>query len=389
MRGVGDARVVVPPRVQHVAGGTGGIIAHSGLLGVELVDEGEARSALGKGVAASLDGEGAFEARDGAAVDRDHGIGVLRLPVFALRYVLVLVVVGLPALGGPRRAARARLVGIEGRRLLEVVVPVGARRLEAGNGVAQLAAGPFIGQEAQRVGFAVPVFVDIVAQARCVAGLKEVVARGGLDARGVRHAQGHDAAGVRDLERALGLIDLVLAQRDEGRGHLDGNLVSLPRVVLTRALDGDHQVVVSPRELVGVDVAVGGLRGGGERRAADLGAPEAVDLHEVAQGVRKRDVAGLARLEALLDVGGVARTRGDGLGDALEYLLELGGCGRRLVIVGILRASAELIARIGGGGRVVARYGMHELVLVARAVFCRVGLRVGTGEDPDGVYRGP
>ena len=315
-------------------------------------------------------------------------MGVFRFAVIATNDVLVLVVVRRAALGAPGRTLGACLISVEGRHLLEIVVAVGSRRTEACLRVARVSAGPLVGQEAHRVGVTIPIGLDVVGETRNLSGREEVVARDILDARGVRHAQGLDGIDACHLESALCLIDLVLAQRDERRRHLNGDFIALARVRLIRALDGDDQILCRALERIGVDVALSGHAGDREGCAVDLGAAEVVDLHEIAQGVGKRDVAGLVRAKPLLNVGGIACPRGDGAGNAAKDLLELRCRGRRLVVAGILCARAERAGIERCGERVVARHRVHEPVLFARAALCGIVSGRGPVKDADGVDGG-
>ena len=103
-----------------------------------------------------------------------------------------------------------------------------------------------------------------------------------------------------------------MAQRDERCGDLDGDLVTLTRVrLVVRALDRDDQVSGFAIELIGIGVAARRFAGGIKFLTVDFGTGEPVDLHEVAQRVGKRNVTGLMRAKSVLDVGGIARPRGD------------------------------------------------------------------------------
>ena len=160
----GNARAVVPFGVEYVACGVGDVAAHSVLLGVELVDEDQACSALGEGIAFIVGGEGTLKTCDHAAIDGDDFMGVLWSAVAVAHDVLVLVVVRCAACRTPGRTLGACLVGIEGRCLLEVVVVVGVGWTEVCLRIAQGATGPLVGKEAHRVCVAVPVGVDVVGE---------------------------------------------------------------------------------------------------------------------------------------------------------------------------------------------------------------------------------
>ena len=215
LRCASQARAVIPLGIEYIAGGAGGVTTHGGLVGVQLVDEEQARGALGKRIAGTVGGKGPFKARDHAAVDGNRGVGIFWLSVITTDNVLVLVVVRRGAFEAPGCTLGARLISVERRHLLEIVVAVGRRRTEAGVRIAQISAGPLVSQETYCVGVVISVGIDIASEPGDVCGREKVVAHDVLDARSIRHAQRLDGIDVRHLKGALCLIDLVLAQRDE------------------------------------------------------------------------------------------------------------------------------------------------------------------------------
>ena len=102
-------------------------------------------------------------------------------------------------------------------------------------------------------------------------------------------------------------------------------------------------------------------------------------------------------LEAFACLRRIAGALRDLLGDVVEHMLQLIGVGRALVergvfTVGALRAVAEapvipipdlLVRR----RRIVARHGMHEVVLIVNALRIGILCRIGALEDADGVHR--
>ena len=94
----------------------------------------------------------------------------------------------------------------------------------------------------------------------------------------------------------------------------------------------------------------------------------------------------------------MARRACDLLGNLVKEDLQICRVRSRFVEVGIGRAGAEVPDPIGGqppalvgiaSRRIVARHGVHELVLTAGSVICRIGRRVRAAEDADGVNGRP
>ena len=148
---------------------------------------------------------------------------------------------------------------------------------------------------------------------------------------------------------------------------------------------------------IGVDIAVGRLGSRAIGLAVVLGTGKAIDLHKGAQLVLKRNVAGAVGIAAL-NLGRKTLARRNGARDVFKDLVELGGVGRRLVVVGtgngvakidIPLSSKKAIAYGRCGIRIVARHGMHEFILVARAAACWIVARLRTVEDTDGINGRP
>ena len=315
--------------------------------------------------------------------------------------VAVLVVVRGTLLYRLRRNS-ARLVGVDGRVLREVIVAIARSRLERGDHVARFLAGPLVGIEAHLARF---VGVLLHIRLHGVIGVLQQIERRRLHAGGVQH---RDRRGVRDAHGILRQVDGEVAQRNQGRGHLHLHLVAHRSIVRTR--DGDHDVLQiggsqagmhDTVEMVRVDISIRGLG----LAAVDLSVVHELgqvgDLHVIAQLIVKGDVAGLV-LEAFARLRGIAGTLRDLLGDVVEHVLQLIGIGRALVergvfAIGALRTIAEVpfvfarpptraLVRIRRR-RVVARHGVHEVVLVGNALRIGIRGRIGALEDADGVHR--
>ena len=84
-----------------------------------------------------------------------------------------------------------------------------------------------------------------------------------------------------------------------------------------------------------------------------------------------------------MDFGRIRRLRCDGLRDVVEDLLELFGIGRRLVVVGVFRTRSVRIPFRGIG--VVARNGLHELVLLACLRILDAGFGIRAIKDADSI----
>ena len=382
VRGSRNGGKVVPPGVKHVARGLGHIAAHVGLGGMQLVDIGKSRGSLVKGPVAVLFDQSAVVVGDLVPFKHHNGIVVLRLKVFAHRHKLVLVIIDAATLRLYRRALGACLVRVDRRDLLEVIVAVGIGGLKLGNNIAQLAARPLVGQEVDRLVVGTLVGVDILLE--FLIGRKQAVARVVLDARGVFNLNRLDVIERRVLKNPLFHVHVIVDQRNQRCGNLDRHDIALLRVVRTR--DGDDQVLGNTQKLICVHIALGGLGHLVNGFAINLSADKLIDLHEVAQLITKGDVAGLAGVVAILDLGWIALVLGDRGRDILKYLVELIGVRRSLVEVGILGALTKLIGFVGRGVWIVARHGVHEPVFFA----CLANglIRVRTAKDADGVDGG-
>ena len=153
--------------------------------------------------------------------------------------------------------------------------------------------------------------------------------------------------------------------------------------------------------MIRVDVSVRGLGLAAVHRSVVHELGQVGDLHVIAQLIIKGDVAGFV-LEAFARLRGIAGALRNLLGDVVEHVLQLIGIGRALVergvfAVGALRAITEVpfvfarpptraLVRIRRR-RVVARHGVHELVLVGNALPIGILCRIGALEDADGVHR--
>ena len=318
---------------------------------------------------------------------RHNGIVVLRLTVCIHRHKLVLVVIDAVPLRLYRCALGACLVRVDRRDLLEVIVAVGIGGLKLGNNIAQLAARPLVGQEEDRLVVGALVGVDIVLEPSYLIGRKQVVACVALDARGVCNLNRFDVIGRRAFKNPVFHVHVIADQRNQRCGNLGRHEIALLDVV--RMHDGDDQVLGHARKLVRVHTALGGLLGGlghlVKGGAINLSADKCIDLHKVAQLIIEGDVAGLAGVAAVFDLGGIELVLGDGARNILEHLLEFIGVRRSLVEVGILGTLTELISCVGRSVWIVARRGVHELVFVARPIFHGVGSGICTVKDTDGV----
>ena len=337
----------------------------------------------------------ALKLRSMSAGKLDDGGAVVELAA-AVRYLkLILVVIMAVARQVARRLSlrgqRAGGIHVNGRLLLEEVVTVGGGGRKVGDRVAQVLVTPLVGIEGNGLGalLAGRILLDVLLQ-RLIRG-EQVFARDSLDARSVLHADGLD---VVDRKRALDLVDVKFAQRNQRRRDLDLYDVALLGAVLCGALNGDDQVRGLAGKGVGVDIAAGGFGRIGKRRAVVLDGGKTIDLHKVAQLVGKRDVAGLVLAIAVVDFGRVTNDLGDALGDVLKDVLELLGVFRRLVVAGVFCARTKADGplaperNVGRGGRIVARHGVHELILVNRTGGRGVGAGVRSAKDADGVNDG-
>ena len=322
----------------------------------------------------------------------DNGGAVVELAV-GVRYLkLILVVIKAAARQLSLRGQRAGGIRVNGRLLLEEVVTVGGGGRKVGDRVAQVLVTPLVGIEGNGLGalLAGRILLDVLLQ-RLIRG-EQVFARDSLDARSVLHADGLD---VVDRKRALGLVDVKFAQRNQRRRDLDLYDVALLRVILCGALNGDDQIRSFAGKSVGVDITRGGRILRALKRLAvvfDLG--EAIDLHKVAQLIGKRNVAGLMLAIAVVDFGRIANDLGDALRDVLKDVLELLGVFRRLVVIGVFCARTKVdgplapVRNVGRGGRIVARHGVHELILVNRAGGRGIGAGIRAAKDANGVNDG-
>ena len=178
-----------------------------------------------------------------------------------------------------------------------------------------------------------------------------------------------------------------MAQRNQRRRNLDRYDIAGPGLVLSGMLNGDDQVRGIVSKCVGVDVVLGLCRLV-KRRAVVY---KAVDLHKVAQLIGERNVAGLMLAIAVMDFCRVTNLD-NASRDLFEDLLELRGAGCRLVVIGVFRTcaivddprfAAALINNARRGARIVARHGMHELVLVACVLSRGDGTGVCAAKDTD------
>ena len=316
--------------------------------------------------------------------------------------VVVLVVVRRAFLYRLRRNS-ACLIGVDGRILREVIVAIAHSRLERGDRVARFLASPLVGVEGHLARFGVGVLLNISLHS--FIRVLQQIERRRLHAGGVQH---RDRRGVRDAHGVLRQIDGEVAQRNQGCGHLHLHLVAHRRIVRTR--DGDHDVLQVgigqtgmhvAAEMVRVDVSVRGLGLAAVHRSVVHELGQVGDLHVIAQLIVEGDIAGFV-LKAFARLRGIAGALRDLLGDVVEHVLQLIGIGRALVergvfAIGALRTIAEVpfvFARPPTralvsirGRRVVARHGVHEVVLVGNALRIGVRGRIGALEDADGVHR--
>ena len=361
---------------------------------MKLVDKGQTRGPLAKRQvsAALVFNHGARKLRSMPAGKLDDGGAVVELAA-AIRYLkLILVVIMTFALQLNLRGLRAGGVHVNGRLLLEEVVTVGGCGLKVGNRVAQvLVATPLIGIEGNGLGalLASRIFLDVPPQ-RLVRG-EQVLARDVLNARSVLHA---DGLYIADLKRALGLVNVKFAQRDQRRGDLDLYDVALLGIALRGALDGDDKIRSFASKGVVVDITLGGLFRILKRRAVVFDFGKVVNLHKVAQLIGKRDVAGLMLAIAVVHLGRIANDLSDALGDVLKDVLELLGVFRRFVVIGVFCARTKVdgpsgpVRNAGRGGRIVARHGVHELILFNRTGGRGVGAGIRAAKDTNGVNDG-
>ena len=302
---------------------------------MELVNKGQTRGPLAKRQvsAALVFNHGARKLRSMPAGKLDDGGAVVELAA-AIRYLkLILVVIMTFALQLTLRRLRAGGVHVNGRLLLEEVITVGGGGLKVGNRVAQVqVAVPLVGIEGNGLGALLVgrILIDVLLQS-LVRG-EQVLARDVLNARSVLHA---DGLYIADLKRALGLVNVKFAQRDQRRGDLDLYDVALLGIALRGALDGDDKIRSFAGKGVVVDITLGGLFRILKRRAVVFDFGKVVNLHKVAQLIGKRDVAGLMLAIAVVHLGRIANDLSDALGDVLKDVLELLGIFRRFVVIGV------------------------------------------------------
>ena len=302
---------------------------------MELVNKGQTRGPLAKRQvsAALVFNHGARKLRSMPAGKLDDGGAVVELAA-AIRYLkLILVVIMTFALQLTLRRLRAGGVHVNGRLLLEEVITVGGGGLKVGNRVAQVqVAVPLVGIEGNGLGALLVgrILIDVLLQS-LVRG-EQVLARDVLNARSVLHA---DGLYIADLKRALGLVNVKFAQRDQRRGDLDLYDVALLGIALRGALDGDDKIRSFAGKGVVVDITLGGLFRIPKRRAVVFDFGKVVNLHKVAQLIGKHDVAGLMLAIAVVHLGRIANDLSDALGDVLKDVLELLGIFRRFVVIGV------------------------------------------------------
>ena len=390
-----------PLRVQHVRS-RGRTVLFLDL--VQFVDVGQTRRA-GLEVAGTrrgILGDNALSLLSGIAGE-GHMLG-LRNGLAVLHGIVVVLVVVRGAALHRLRGRGACLVGVDRRVLREVIVAIARCRLERGDRVARFLAGPLVGIEVHLARFGVGVIRHI--RLHGVIGVLQQIERRRLHAGGVQH---RNRRGVRDAHRVLRQIDGEVVQRDQGRGRLHLHLVAHRSIVRTR--DGDHDVLQVgsgqtgmhvAAEMVGVDVPVRGLGFAAVHLSVVHELGQVGDLHVIAQLIIEDDVA-IPALEAFACLRGIAGALRDLLGDVVEHMLQLIGVGRALVergvcAIGTLRTIAEVpfvfarpqtraLVRIRRR-RVVARHGVHELVLVGNALLIGILCRIRALEDADGVHHG-
>ena len=380
---------VVPLGIEHVGSGFGQVVA---LVGMKLVNKGQACGSLAKRqVSAPVVNHAARKLRSMFAGKLDNGGAVVELAV-GVRYLkLILVVIKAAARQLSLRGQRAGGIRVNGRLLLEEVVTVGGGGRKVGDRVAQVLVTPLVGIEGNRLGalLAGRILLDVLLQ-RLIRG-EQVFARDSLDARSVLHADGLD---VVDRKRALGLVDVKFAQRNQRRRDLDFYDVALLGIILCSTLNGDDQIRGFAVKGVGVNIAAGGLLRLGKRLAVVLDGGKAIDLHIVAQLIGKRNVAGLMLAIAVVHFGRVANDLGDAPGDILKDVLELLGVFRRLVVVGVFCTRTKVDGpfaperNTGRGGRIVARHGVHKLILFNRTGGRGVGAGIRPAKDANGINDG-
>ena len=387
-----------PLRVQHIRGRSRAVLF---LDLMQLVDVGQTRRA-GLEIAGTrgIPGDSALGLLGGVAGE-GHMLG-LRNGLAVLHGIVVVLVVVRGAALHRLRGRGACLVGVDVRVLREVIVAIARCRLERSDRVTRFLAGPLVGIEVH-LARCVGVIRHILLHG--VIGVLQQIERRRLHAGRVQH---RDRRGVRDAHGVLRQVDCEVAQRDQGRGHLHLHLVARRSIVRTR--DGDHDVLQIgsgqtgmhvAAEMVRVDVPVRGLGLAAVHRSVVHELGQVGDLHVIAQLIIEGDVAGFM-LEAFARLRGIAGTLRDLLGDVVEHVLQLIGVGRALVergvfAIGALRTIAEVpyifarpptraLVRIRSR-RVVARHGVHELVLVGNALPIGILCRIGALEDADGVHR--
>ena len=387
-----------PLRVQHILSRGSGVI---GLDLVQFVDVGQTRRA-GLEIAGTrgILGDSTLDLLSGTTGE-GHMLG-LRDGLAAFHGVVIVLVVVRGTLLYRLRRNSAGLIGIDGRVLREVIVAIASSRLERSDRIARFLAGPLVGIEAH---LARCVGVLRYIRLHGVIGILQQIESRRLHAGRVQH---RDRRGVRDAHGILRQVDGEVAQRDQGCGHLHLHLVAHCSIVRTR--DGDLDVfqigssktgVHAAAEMVRVDVSVRGLGLAAVHRSVVHELGQVGHLHVIAQLIVKGDVAGFV-LEAFSRLRGIAGTLRDLLGDVVEHMLQLIGIGCALVergvfAIGALRTIAEVpvifarpptraLVRIRRR-RVVARHGVHELVLVGNALPIGILCRIGALEDADGVHR--
>ncbi len=330
---------VVPLGIEHVGRGFGQVAA---LVGMELVNKGQACGPLAKRqVSAPVVDHAVRKLRGMSTSKFDDGGAVVELAAAIRHLKLILIVIKALARQLPLRGLRAGGIHVNGRLLLEEVVTVGGSRRKVGDRVAQvLVATPLVGIEVHGLGalLASRILLDVALQPRNLIRGEQVFARDSLNARSVLHADGLD---VVDRKRALGLVDVKFAQRNQRRRDLDLYDVTLLGIALRGALNGDDQIRGFVGEGVSVDIACSGFHRIGKRLAVVLNGGKAIDLHKVAQFIGERNVAGLMTI-AFVGFGRIAHARRNTFRNLVEDLLEFISAGRRLVIIRVLCARAKL-----------------------------------------------
>ena len=364
----------------------------------QLVDIGNARSTrLEYRVTGSIGTDIAEQRLRDIARERDGARLRRRLPVANIvptALVVIRAVWAQCALGGHR----ARLIRIDRRFLGHIVVAVGLCRSERRQGVAVFAAAPFVRVERHTV--AGRVCFDVGSKG--LIGVGQRALHVFLHTRLEEHANGERQI---DIARACRFVNLEMTQRDERRGDLHFDEIARRQIIRLSHRDDDRAQVARriehvtrfTREGVRVDVSARRFHRVLEQLLRKHDRRKRIDLHVVAKLVGEGDISRSRRIIALLHFGGKARRARDLLGNLVEEGLQVGSIRSCFIEVGIGRARAEVPNPIGdkvtlvgiAGRRVVARHGVHEFVLTTGTVICRIGRRVRTAEDADGVNGRP